>query len=359
MSPTDHYWVVPKLEDLLPSYASPTLKAIVATTRSAIQANVDNLGAGTPSRAPKYIKMLRDNNLIDENNRATSTEDHNAVVRSLTEMKTTLDNNDKGVDSSTFGTYSAAGSANEDIQDAVERLRNTISDTARANGPSVNRDTGEQFWPESVEGPLRTACATAAADVEDAIETATTDIRRHADHITGSRPDNPTPVGYGGTAVPLTTPWSGHNYVPPPNADTLQKIEGFARNELGVTEGPNNHVDRPYNIDDAWCSSFATWVWKQAGIDVPWTNKNLVSAVWSDAVARRLADNIADARPGDLVVFGGQNHIGVIVARNGNTITTIEGNSGDAVRQHTYDLSRSNFTGVVHPPADARVPVTA
>ena len=359
MSPTDHYWVVPKIEDLLPAYASPMLKAIVATTRSAIQVNIDNLGAGTPSQAPKFIKMLRDNNLIDANNRATSTDDHNATVQSLTKMKTTLDDNDGNVDSSTFGTYSAAGSANKNIQDAVKRLKHTISDTIRTHGPTVNRDTGEEFWPESVEGPLRTACATAAADVEDTIQTASTDIREHADHITGSRPDNPTPVGYGGTPAPLATPWSGHNYVPPTDASTLQKIEGFARNELGVTEGPNNHVNRPYNIDDAWCSSFATWVWKKSGIDVSWTNKNLVSAVWSDAVNHKLADNISGARAGDLVVFGGQNHIGVIVARNGNTITTIEGNSGDAVRQHTYNLSSSNFTGVVHPPADARVPVSA
>ncbi|MEV5649472.1 CHAP domain-containing protein [Nocardia sp. NPDC052254] len=359
MSPTDHYWVVPEFH--LPGYASKTLKKAVATTRSAIQVNVDNLGAGTPALAPKFIQMLREHNLIDKNNHATSITAHNDAVESLTSIKTELDDNDGKVDSSTFGTYSAAGKANEQIKEAITELQDTISAATRTHGPSVHRDTGEQYWPESVEGPLRTACATASASVEKTIQTAHTDIRKHADHITGSLPSNPTSDGYGGTTAPLTTPWRGHNYVPPTDADTLEKIKGFATNELGVSEGPNNHVNRPYNIDDAWCSSFATWVWKKSGIHVDWKNPNLVSSVWSDAVNHNppLADNISGARAGDLVIFGGQNHIGVIVARDGNTITTIEGNSGDAVRQHTYNLSGSNFTGVVHPPADARVPANA
>ncbi|MFI6363643.1 DUF4226 domain-containing protein [Nocardia sp. NPDC050630] len=132
----------------------------------------------------------------------------------------------------------------------------------------------------------------------------------------------------------------------------LDNILSIAQRELrlGVHENSgNNHVNRPYNIDGPWCAAFATWVWQQAGIHVNWTGKNYVPTVWSDAQRMGLAANATTARPGDLIVFPGQKHIGLVVARNGNTITTIEGNSGDAVRQHTYS-SPAGFVGVVHPP---------
>ncbi|WP_062981818.1 CHAP domain-containing protein [Nocardia anaemiae] len=350
MSPTvDHYRIIPELT--VPDYASDFLKGVVSATHTAVQVNVDNLGAGTPSRAPKFVKLLRDKNIIDDKNQSVATTNHNETVSALREIEASMDANDEGVDSSTYGTYSVAGDAYVDIERAVKQLRGTLEDAKQAPGPSYDA-AGKAYWPESVEGPLRTACAATAATVEQRMRDAATDIQRHADHIDNSAPDNPVSSGYGGTTAPLTTPWSGHSFVPPADASTIDKIKGFAANELGVAETGTNHVNRPYNIDDAWCASFATWVWKQSGIDVDWSNKNYVPSVWSDAANRGWADSdMSSARPGDLVVFGGQHHIGVVVARDGNTITTIEGNSGDAVRQHTYNLSGGNFTGVIHPPA--------
>lgn len=350
MSPTiDHYRIIPSLT--VPGYASDTLKGIVDATHAAVQASVDNLGAGTPSRAPKFVKLLRDKNLIDDKNQSIATTNHNETVSMLHGIEASMEDNDEGVDSSTYGTYSVAGDTYDDIEKAVKQLQGTIDDAKKTFEPLTDT-TGKQYWPESVEGPLRTACASTAATVEQRMLDAATDIQRHADHINNSAPENPTSSYYGGTATPLTTAWSGHSFVPPADASTIDKIKGFAENELGVAEIGTNHVNRPYNIDDAWCASFATWVWKQSGIDVDWSNKNYVPSVWSDAAGKGLADsNMGSARPGDLVVFAGQHHIGVVVARNGNTITTIEGNSGDAVRQHTYNISSGNFTGVVHPPA--------
>lgn len=353
--PVDHYRIVPELT--VPDYASNVLKAIVGATHAAVQANVDNLGAGTPSRAPKFVKLLQDKKIVDDQNQSIATTNHNETVSALRDIEASMDANDEGVDSATYGTYSVAGDAYVDIERAVKQLQGTINDAENAPGASIDA-TGRKYWPESVEGPLRTACATTAATVEQRMLDVTTDIQRHADHINNSAPDNPTSSRYGGTTTPLTTPWSGHSYVPPTDANTIDKIKGFAANELGVAESGTNHVNRPYNIDDAWCASFATWVWKQSGIDVDWSNKNYVPTVWSDAASKGLADSdMSSARPGDLVVFGGQHHIGVVVARNGNSITTIEGNSGDAVRQHTYNLSSGNFTGVIHPPA--KTPVNA
>ncbi|MET8875123.1 CHAP domain-containing protein [Nocardia sp. NPDC004604] len=357
MSPTvDHYRIIPSLT--VPGYASDMLKGIVRATHAAVQANVDRLGAGTPSRAPKFVKLLRDKNLIDDKNQSIATTNHNEAVSALQDIEASMEDNDEGVDSSTYGTYSVAGDAYDDIEKAVKQLQGTLDDAKKTFEPLNDATTGKQYWPESVEGPLRTACASTAATVEQRMCDAAIDIQRHADHIYNSLPDNPTSGYYGGTTTALTTAWAGHSYVPPADASTIEKIKGFAENELGVTEIGTNHVNRPYNIDDAWCASFATWVWKKSGINVDWSNKNYVPSVWSDAASKGLADsNMASARPGDLIVFAGQNHIGVVVARNGNTITTIEGNSGDAVRQHTYDISSGKFTGVVHPPASSKTAV--
>ncbi|WP_330232519.1 DUF4226 domain-containing protein [Nocardia sp. NBC_00508] len=150
---------------------------------------------------------------------------------------------------------------------------------------------------------------------------------------------------------------AGKNYRPGGNRNTAgassatQRAIQIAAGELGVSEYAQNRVNRPYNINDAWCASFATWAWSQAGINVPWSNKNHVRSIWSDAQRMRLADSSYNARAGDLVILNGGEHIGMVVARTGNTITTIEGNSSDAVRQRTYYLGTSGMVGVVHPPS--------
>ncbi|WP_218003941.1 CHAP domain-containing protein, partial [Nocardia pneumoniae] len=133
-------------------------------------------------------------------------------------------------------------------------------------------------------------------------------------------------------------------------SSAVQRAIQIAAGELGVREYAENRVNRPYNINDAWCASFATWAWRQAGINVPWTNKNHVRTIWSDARRMGLAGSASSARPGDLVVLNNGGHIGMVVARNGNTITTIEGNSSDAVQRRTYNVGASGMVGVVHPP---------
>lgn len=40
--------------------------------------------------------------------------------------------------------------------------------------------------------------------------------------------------------------------------------------------------------------------------------------------------------PGDIIIWGNTSHIGLIVAVNGDSIETVEGNAGDRVSHHTY-----------------------
>ncbi|MEU7768757.1 CHAP domain-containing protein [Nocardia sp. NPDC049190] len=120
---------------------------------------------------------------------------------------------------------------------------------------------------------------------------------------------------------------------------------------------------RPYNINDAWCASFTTYVWEQAGYKVDWTERRRVVDIWKDGNSLGLAStNSADARPGDMIIFdwkrdGRPGHVGIVVSVNGNQITTIEGNSSDRVKRNTYVVGDPRVTGVVKPPTQNNVAV--
>lgn len=192
-------------------------------------------------------------------------------------------------------------------------------------------------------------------------------IQKFADNIRRSTPSagpnfSPYAAGVGGGPTAIPRPHSNGEYVAATPRDRVDVAIKAAWGELarGVSEtNGNNHVDAPYNIDDAWCASFATWAWQQAGIDPGWDNKNYVPAIWAEAAGGPKGisqGHISTATAGDLLIWGDQGHIGLVVARNGNMITTIEGNSGDQVSEHTYDITKGGFAGVVHPPPGSRSP---
>lgn len=108
--------------------------------------------------------------------------------------------------------------------------------------------------------------------------------------------------------------------------------------------------------EEAWCADFLSWVymtagtpftggqsggWRIAGSFIPGQATNVV---WTSR-----SENKFDPKPGDFVlvyssvsatsgVIDGRpvGHTGVIVSVNGDTIVTIEGNSGNTVKQNTY-----------------------
>lgn len=136
----------------------------------------------------------------------------------------------------------------------------------------------------------------AVSDVHGAVENASATSRNHAgdidrspsraDELLGSR-------SAGGTrgALQRDHSWTPTNasYVASDVTDPAARALAAARSQLGVREFGNNSVNAPYNINDAWCASYADWVWDQAGHQVDWTNKNYVPAIWNDAQSMGLA----------------------------------------------------------------------
>ncbi|MEV4052312.1 CHAP domain-containing protein [Amycolatopsis sp. NPDC049688] len=136
-----------------------------------------------------------------------------------------------------------------------------------------------------------------------------------------------------------------------------QEIVHAARKELGTRENPPGSNRNPYGPTAAWCSSFATAMWRKAGVKIPVLPFSGDVFHWGQRNGHAYGKNsLHEARPGDVLIFGTgpQNtatstHIGIVEKVEGHRVTLIEGNSGDAVRRNTHPLSASTFYGGVHP----------
>lgn len=130
-----------------------------------------------------------------------------------------------------------------------------------------------------------------------------------------------------------------------------------ARTQLGVRENPPGSNRNPYGPTAAWCSSFATAMWRKAGVKIPVLPFSGDVFHWGERNGHAYGKHaLHEAKPGDVLIFGTgpQNtststHIGIVEKVEGNQVTMIEGNSGDAVRRNTHTLSASTFYGGVHP----------
>lgn len=148
-----------------------------------------------------------------------------------------------------------------------------------------------------------------------------------------------------------------------PGVIELAKRE-LARN---VRERKGNNIPRyrggkgriaPYSIKDAWCASFATWVWNRNGFKDYLGTKIL----WKSYSGTRVAVQVTDltrwakrtghfstrAQPGFLVAYG-REHIGIVMEadRKGRAVLSIEGNQSDGVNEVVINMSR--VTGYISP----------
>lgn len=131
-----------------------------------------------------------------------------------------------------------------------------------------------------------------------------------------------------------------------------------ARKEIGTRESPPGSNNNPYGPTAAWCSSFATAMWRKAGVDIPIYPFTGDVFHWGERNGHAYHD-LSNVRAGDVLLFGTgpQNtststHIGIVEKVENGKVTLIEGNSGpntDSVVRHTHPLSSSIFYGGVHP----------
>lgn len=135
----------------------------------------------------------------------------------------------------------------------------------------------------------------------------------------------------------------------------VQRFLDVARSQLGYVEGYENMTKYGawYGSNGvAWCAMFVSWCASQAGILgslVPRYSWCASGASWYRARGRyRTRTSGYRPLPGDIIFYSHGSdyyHTGIVEYVNGNEVHTIEGNTSDAVRRRTYDISNSNING--------------
>ncbi|MGW3121605.1 peptidoglycan-binding protein [Streptomyces sp. NPDC001107] len=141
--------------------------------------------------------------------------------------------------------------------------------------------------------------------------------------------------------------------VPPLSGSARDKILQAARSQLGVHEWGNNC--NPYGPCEAWCALFASWAWRQAGVDFHTAFSGDFYYYGRDHGT--LHSGLSDPQPGDAIVFGSgpQNtntsvHVGLIEKANADgTVDTIEGNSHDQVERRHFNPAARGAYAIISP----------
>ena len=128
-------------------------------------------------------------------------------------------------------------------------------------------------------------------------------------------------------------------------------IVRIAQEQLGLVEVPDGCNCGPEiqkflgsATAEAWCADFVSWVYKTAGhpfsggVDGGWRLPGVAgmhgwlvtNGIWHDRGAADVP------RPGDVIVFRDDDHVGIVEAVDGATVSTIEGNTSNQVGRRTY-----------------------
>jgi len=148
-------------------------------------------------------------------------------------------------------------------------------------------------------------------------------------------PANPSPTApsSGGGSTYYTT----HQTIP-----SRSNIIMIVRSQLGETDVNPNGTLR-YGVtqtDISWCAFFATWAWRQAGVDIPSYGPVSDIQAWGQVRGHwipisSINDNKATPKIGDAAIFG-TDHVGIVTSVTGHgsssKISIISGNYGNEVR---------------------------
>ncbi|WP_146101067.1 CHAP domain-containing protein [Nocardia nova] len=349
-----------------PAGAHKGLIAVLDAVQTALRRSIGLLASGKPSEQPDLLYQLGKQGLLhdgldDKHDYAALVDSHAATLAKIRAAKVAISGHNDDVRQAYYSTFDTSNGTFTDCMAKVHRLQGTLEYASKMNESHQPLAPGDELR-------LITAALDAVSYVHGKVGSAARQIQHQKRTIENSVPTYRPTATYpsGGTPSAGATPWSTPgtpagpgSIVPLPRAPGAPGAIQAAMSQLNVHETGVNHLPgKPYNIDGPWCAAFATWAWKQAHIPLNWTATDShglavsVPTIWADAQRHGLADKASRAQVGDLIVLNGVGHIGLVEKVDANgTIHTIEGNSGDAVREHTYSPGSSYVNGVIHPPA--------
>ena len=97
-----------------------------------------------------------------------------------------------------------------------------------------------------------------------------------------------------------------------------------------------------------WCATFVWWCAQAAGTPSDlYPHSAYVPTIynWFQARGSFRARGTYEPQPGDYIIFGNCDHIGIVSGSGDGMVHTIEGNSSDKVTQHTYFLTNGYILG--------------
>jgi len=129
----------------------------------------------------------------------------------------------------------------------------------------------------------------------------------------------------------------------------------IALSQVGINEASGMHTKYGGNSHDAWCAHFVSWTYEQAnGGKAPWGHQAGVSGIldWGKRNNRFIPKEQAQGKlkPGDVIIYkdNGASHTGIVTKVNSDgSVSTVEGNTKDAVRERTVKLNNKKLTGFV------------
>lgn len=206
--------------------ATPGLAGLVGAARQAIQTSVDLLGAGEPNRAPDLINSLTAQGVAEmTNGSATMVDNYSTKLKNLTDIKSAMQSQDEGVDSSTYTTGDIATSTWVKIDATIKRLNNTLDS---APGPAPR----EQYLSPGVEIGLQNVILSAVVEVHDDIEFAAHQVEAQAGAINDSQPQYvPAPTA-AGSAAPGRVPIDSSGGYDSKYTQPVRSVNGSTRREV-------------------------------------------------------------------------------------------------------------------------------
>lgn len=154
----------------------------------------------------------------------------------------------------------------------------------------------------------------------------------------------------------------------------IQQLLQLAREQIGVAESPAGSNNVKYNTayyghqvqgnNYSWCAVFVWWLMREIGCaDLYYDGKKTAYVPTLLSWAKGKGLTVKDPQPGDWILFDWEpndspNHIGIVEEVSSSTVTIIEGNSGDKVRETVFNKTDPDIMAYIRPawPADQAQP---
>ena len=127
----------------------------------------------------------------------------------------------------------------------------------------------------------------------------------------------------------------------------------IAKSQLGNEGGEKFWSWWGFTERQDWCACFVSWCADQAGLiqkeAVPKFSVCTDGVAWFQAKGKWQSGGSVPT-PGTIIFFdwdhdGASDHVGIVESCDGTTVHTIEGNSGDAVKQNNYTVNSQSILG--------------